>query len=107
MTFFSPPDRDNLKMKKPTIVLDLAQYGRKAISQDGHKYHNFIMYIIQHEFGHALGLDHECDHPDYLEKMAKFEDLNKKTALFGFESKGKYRENSDFVYDPDSIMNLP
>ena len=70
---------------------------------------------ILHEFGHVLGLGHEHQHPEYLEVMKKFIDIDATMNCYGIEKPSFYREqygklNYTLVktqYDPDSIMHYP
>ena len=70
---------------------------------------------ILHEFGHALGLGHEHQHPKYVTVMEKFIDIDATMDCYGIEKPSFYREqygklNVKLVkteYDPDSIMHYP
>ena len=92
-----------------TVFIDIS-------SEDGDK----VLWNILHEFGHVLGLYHEHQHPDYLQVMEEFADLDKK--LFPFLRKKirkykldlfqqQYKAVRDAIftsqYDPDSIMHYP
>ena len=70
---------------------------------------------ILHEFGHALGLGHEHQHPEYLEVMKKFIDIDATMYCYGIEKLSFYREqygelNYELMkteYDVHSIMHYP
>ena len=95
---------------EPTMVLDLE--GKSSAS---------IQFEIVHEFGHALGLYHEHQHPEYLEVMKEYLDDRKVFAAFrrpdsedSNDFKLQYKEVSDPdafqykpQYDPESIMHYP
>ena len=55
-------EANDVKEGEPTMVLDL-----KDCRDDYH-----VKSTILHEFGHAYGLAHEHQHPDYMSKMEKF-----------------------------------
>lgn len=100
----------DLAVTDPTMVLDL--FGKSSTD---------IQFNIVHEFGHALGLYHEHQHPKYLEVMSKFQDEFKMYDLFRRPDK---ESMDDFTlqylklpdtgasmfkpeYDPRSIMHYP
>lgn len=89
---------------QPTMMLDL------KCCDDYHKEH-----IILHEFGHALGLAHEHQHPDYLSVMKKFLDENammihtnimKVSSFLKQYGELKY-ELMKTSFDAKSIMHYP
>lgn len=96
--------------KKPTMVLNL-----KRLPQD------FQRYLVIHEFGHALGLEHEHQRSDFWEVVEKFVDVEKmgndeRTGDYS-SKKGKAAFGKDWLkkkepgevsmseYDADSIMH--
>lgn len=100
----------DIPVTEPTMVLDLA--GKSSTD---------IQFNVVHEFGHALGLCHEHQHPKYLEVMSDFQDEFKMHDLFrqpGREGIGdfelQYLKLPDSgtslfkpEYDPRSIMHYP
>lgn len=104
-------DAQNTDETRPTMILDLEG---KSSSAD-------IQFNIVHEFGHALGLYHEHQHPKYLKVMKSFQDELKMYSLFrqpGKEEFGAFqlqyldlKDSGGFQfkseYDPRSIMHYP
>ena len=90
---------------EPTMVLDL-----KDCRDDYH-----VRSTILHEFGHAYGLAHEHQHPDYLTIMEEFIDIDATMDCYGIEKPREYHEQfgkkihdlQKNEYDPDSIMHYP
>lgn len=83
----------------PTVIsLDLREVDQTA------KEHNIV-----HEFGHALGLQHEHQRSDFWEHASKFIDMTKMASDVG----EKYIEHylcknnlrGDPSYDADSVMH--
>ena len=74
-----------------------------------------IQSTILHEFGHALGLGHEYQHPDYLEVMKDFVDDQatrncydiKKISVFREQYESLKYELAKTEYDVHSIMHYP
>ena len=86
--------------EQPRMWLDL--------SEDGY----YREYVVVHEFGHILGLEHEHQRSDFWEKVGPH--LNTKQMKVDIEkSGGKYKDyepkatkqSRKSVYDPDSIMH--
>ena len=69
-------DAEKVAVNKPTVVLKL----------NNMDYYN-IRATIVHEFGHALGLGHEHQHPDYWRIIKKF--LNLKDMKADLQIKDK------------------
>ena len=70
--------------------------------------------LVVHEFGHALGLEHEHQSSDFWDVLEKHLDVNemKKDPLVGAawdqwakKSTGGQSVNDLSEYDPDSIMH--
>ena len=86
---------------QPTMTLDLRELNN---------YH--IQATILHEFGHALGLAHEHQQPEFWTHMEKFLDVPKMQEHSQFESEPKFREQcmklrngKGWKYDPKSVMH--
>jgi len=82
-----------IDVKKPTMILNL-----KGLTRPLQKS------IVIHEFGHALGLEHEHHHSDFWATVKKFIDLTKipedeRIRLI------RHTDNPDCHYDVDSIMH--
>ena len=91
--------------EQPTMVLRLNG------CNDKQKRH-----IIRHEFGHALGLGHEHQHPEYLDVMRDFLVTKDVMDCYGIKNLRLYQtqfgplEHYDLTktnYDPHSIMHYP
>ena len=98
--------------KEPTMVLSLRDYS--ASTQRG---------LVIHEFGHALGLEHEHQRSDFWEVVGDYFDQNKMMAdprvAKGSLSASKASFERDWLavkpsdeegalqseYDPESIMH--
>ncbi len=104
-------DVHNVNADKPTMMLDLKGY-----------HHWFRKYLVIHQFGHALGLDHEHQRQDFWEGIDEHIDKDK---MFKDSSTGSYnneraaferdwlplktkthREVAGPKYDSQSIMHL-
>ena len=83
---------ETVSLDHPTMVLNL----RNCVD-DYHK-----EFTILHQFGHALGLGHEHQHPEYLATMEKFIDVDAAMDCYGIE-KSLWRTE----YDVHSIMHFP
>ena len=98
---------------KPTMTLNLSD-------QKFPEY--FLRHLVIHEFGHALGLEHEHQRSDFWETIERFMDLEKmkddhrfeylktkkaKEAYFGKDYLKASQEGVCWAseYDPDSIMH--
>ncbi|XP_064387308.1 uncharacterized protein LOC135335654 isoform X5 [Halichondria panicea] len=89
--------------KKPTMVLNL--YGMTKADQRS---------MVIHEFGHALGLDHEHQRSDFWDVLKRFiipkSDMEdgvkcKKACPAVFRSDNNDAPSYGSEYDPDSIMH--
>ena len=90
---------------KPTMTLDLRNM----------TYHSMKATIL-HEFGHALGLGHEHQHPEFWKVMKKFFNISALQVCSQIESIPEFRqkykgidEGSFFkgTYDKMSVMHYP
>ena len=84
---------------KPTMWLDLSS-GRDDYQQ----------HVVVHEFGHALGLEHEHQRSDFWKKVKPFINLD----LMKDNLQGRYKDYTEPAapvqftlteYDPDSVMH--
>ena len=98
--------------QKPTMVLSSLQQYPQALQRS----------LVIHEFGHALGLEHEHQRSNFWDVVEKFFDTDKlkrdvyqcepesKKAIAGFE-RDWLRKNTEVdnplatQYDPESIMH--
>ena len=96
-------DAQKVKLDDPTLVLKLNDMD----------YYN-IRATIVHEFGHALGLGHEHQHPDYWKSIKKFLSVkNMKADLKVTYEDLSYQWANNHLnqgvtksdYDEDSIMH--
>ena len=106
-------DAQNVPANEPTMVLNLK--GKSPSLQRS---------LVIHEFGHALGLEHEHQRSDFWEVVGKYLDLDKmmtdldqdltqdsKSETAGFEANWQKKisdseeDVSQSTYDPDSIMH--
>lgn len=86
---------------QPTMHIDL------------HQTADMLNHAIRHEFGHALGLEHEHDHPDHpvhwdrtkLDKEAERIGLSKAEEEFDFLTVLDPSTTTRSAYDPQSIMH--
>ena len=73
---------------------------------------------VVHEFGHALGLGHEHQRPDYWKILRKFVSEGKMMKTIGCRSIVNFQEQwvgennpgknfPSSQYDPDSVMHYP
>ena len=96
---------------KPTMTLNLS---------DQNCPENVLRHLVIHEFGHALGLEHEHQHSDFWEVIERFIDLkrigdnhhfgkskNEKTVPFrrGYLEDSLKEDYYASEYDQDSIMH--
>ena len=89
----------------PTMVLNLNDCTSDYLMES----------TILHEFGHALGLGHEHQHPDYLEVMQDFIDSKATMDCYGIKKISFFREQygqlnfelAKTEYDVHSIMHYP
>ncbi len=115
---------EGVKSSKPTMMLDLSdRYINKERNPDD--YWKFRRSLIIHEFGHALGMEHEHQRSDLWHVIRPYIDMNamestdcvkirkskKGVSTFNMdwtaqknlnEKSGKYLLSQ---YDPDSIMH--
>ena len=108
-------DATRIKLEKPTMELDLRGFPSELQES-----------LVIHQFGHALGLEHEHQRSDFwdvmekhvdIDKMKMDPDLNPSQSTPGsdgvmqswFRKKpdkhGTQSVNSLSEYDPDSIMH--
>ncbi len=105
-------DAMNIALDKPTMVLNLKHF--TPVQQ---------VSIVVHQFGHALGLEHEHQRPDFwnaVEKHLDIERIRRDLKAVGYKAKGGdppfegdwYKRdhlgvsvNSLSDYDPTSIMH--
>ena len=72
-------------------------------------------HTILHEFGHALGLAHEHQHPDYLRVMGKFLDEAAMRTCTKIKKLSSFQDQYGELpyglmktrYDVESIMHYP
>ncbi len=101
-------DCHKVKKDNPTMMLDLKNYTR-----------DFRKYLVVHQFGHALGLEHEHQRLDFWNVIGKHIDIDKmekdhSTGNYSTEVAFKrdwlplnmptHRE-TECKYDPQSIMH--
>ena len=83
---------------KPTMMLNL-----KDLTQE------FQKSLVIHEFGHALGLDHEHQRSDFWDVLEKFFDKsripNSQTIRVKKTDDMMDREEASCRYDSESIMH--
>ena len=86
---------------EPTMNLSL-----KGLDPD------FQEYLVIHEFGHALGLEHEHQRSDFWEVLKDFIDLEKmkadpelKKVDLDVDMLVKPPSGDTSVYDPESVMH--
>ena len=95
-------DAVSVDKSKPTMVLGL----RKG-------YSNYNQHIVIHEFGHALGLEHEHQRSIFWSVAKKFIDvgeMRRDERLKNTDINGDYLESLQYgdgsdKYDPDSVMH--
>ena len=91
----------NIGHSEPTMWLDLSK-----VTGNKEKKH-----VVIHEFGHALGLDHEHKRSDLWKEIGDFIDVEKMKAEHGESFAINWgcdqkSENADATeYDPNSIMH--
>ena len=96
-------DAQTVQQDKPTLVLKL----------NAMDYYN-IRATIVHEFGHALGLGHEHQHPEYWRNIKKFlslsnmkADLKLEDKVFDYQWANNNPDQDTLIseYDEDSVMH--
>ena len=99
-----------MDLKLPTLILDISSASQVR-----------IRFNILHEFGHVLSLNHEQQHPEYMQVMKEF--LDEEKLLEQFKRDNPKLTKKDFElqngplpegtfkkkwpYDPKSIMHYP
>ena len=100
------------KTSEPTLTLNLSQKDAPE---------HFLRYLVIHEFGHVLGLEHEHQRSDFWDTVEEFIDREKMESDKRFEQyqskEGKATFGRDWLvtkekgdslssdYDPYSIMH--
>ena len=100
------------KTSEPTMMLNLGHEEAPEF---------FMRYLVIHEFGHALGLEHEHQRSDFWDTIEEFIDKEKMESDKRFEQykseEGKAAFGRDWLatkekgdslssdYDPQSIMH--
>ena len=75
------------------------------LSRGNLEYHE---HLVVHEFGHALGLEHEHQRSDFWKKIGPYIDI----SLMKADLQGKYEDyeqnfdpKASTDYDPESVMH--
>ena len=79
---------------KPTMMLNL-----KGLSRESQRS------LVIHEFGHALGLDHEHQRSDFWATMKEYIDLSRVPEGERVRLQKRDDMEREEFYDPDSIMH--
>jgi len=99
-------NKANKHKGKTTMQLDLSDANCYQVNKRS---------LVVHEFGHALGLEHEYQHPDFWDRIAEFIDgkeiskhlkvgnqLCSSAGVLSRSRKSSYQSD----YDPHSIMHF-
>ena len=81
-------------LTEPTMVLDLRGMN-----------HNRRQFTILHEFGHALGLRHEHQHPDYWRVMDRFLDEGKIYDCFEIDDVNEFKKQHGVIEDDGAYQS--
>ena len=101
-------DVSNVLMNDPTMMLDMKNFDR-----------DFQKYLVIHQFGHALGLEHEHQRMDFwsgIEKHIDEKKMEKDPSIGNYSPTETFKRDwlklgrrthreSKCSYDPQSIMH--
>ena len=95
-------EAQSVPIGKPTMCLNLRN------GSDDYK-----RYVVMHEFGHALGLEHEHQRPDFWDAIRNYISIDKMERDKDLQGNCQWLENMKLKsndlkcssYDADSIMH--